>query len=310
MVKPSGITSHDVVAFIRKTVHMKRVGHTGTLDPDATGVLVLLLGRATRLMQFMVKLPKTYIADIVLGITTDTLDASGRVVSRCEGAKVSKERFFEALSDFRGEIWQVPPMVSAVRHKGRRLYELAREGIEMPREPRKVHIYTLEVQEWPEREFFVLGDRVSILVECSSGTYIRQLAADIGESITCGAHIGSLSRTRVGDIEITSCYTLEEIETAVSDGSFPRKILPVSAGLSHLSTVILTEDDRDIEKKLSCGTLVQARDFLEEVEKEKGKQFSDGDFISIIASSGDVVCVAKAEMIEGQLCLQPVVVFA
>lgn len=310
VVKPRGMTSHDVVAFIRKTSRMRRVGHTGTLDPDATGVLVILLGKATRLMQFMVTLPKTYVAEIVLGITTDTLDASGRVISEAYGAEVSKERFLEALLDFRGEIWQVPPMVSAVHHKGRRLYELAREGIEMPRRPRKVYIYTLAVQAWPEHEVLTFGDKVSVLVECSSGTYIRQLAADIGERLTCGAHIGSLSRTKVGDIDTTSCYSLEEVERAVEDGSFPDKVLPISTGLSHLPTVTLTEDHRDVERRLSNGTPVEAQDLLQEVKGKEAMQVDDGDFIGVIASSGDVVCVAKREIIEGEVYLQPTVVFA
>ena len=127
------MTSHDVVVFVRKALKMRKVGHTGTLDPDATGVLVVLLGKATRLMQFMVGLGKTYVAEMVIGITTDTLDASGEVLSRIEGVQVTKERFLEALSDFRGEIMQVPPMVSAVHYKGKRLYELARAGQEADR---------------------------------------------------------------------------------------------------------------------------------------------------------------------------------
>lgn len=310
VVKPSGMTSHDVVAFIRKISRMRRVGHTGTLDPDATGVLVILLGKATRLMQFMVTLSKTYVAEIVLGITTDTLDASGRVVSETYGAQVSKERFLEALSDFRGEIWQIPPMVSAVHHKGRRLYELAREGIEMPRRPRKVQIYTLAVQAWPEHEVLTFGDKVSVLVECSSGTYVRQLAADIGERLRCGAHIGSLSRSKVGDFDTTSCYSLEEVERAVEDGSFPDKVLPISTGLSHLPTVTLTEDHRDVERRLSNGTPVEAQDLLQEMKGKEAMQVDDGDFIGVIASSGDVVCVAKREIIEGEVYLQPTVVFA
>ncbi len=310
LVKPSGMTSHDVVVFIRKTLCMRRVGHTGTLDPDATGVLVLLLGKATRLMQFMVTLPKTYIADIVFGITTDTLDASGRVVSRTEGVEVPKERFLETLSDFRGEIWQIPPMVSAVHHKGRRLYELARAGMEAPREPRRVHIHRLAVQSWPERESLTLGDRVSVLVECSSGTYVRQLAADIGERLGCGAHIGSLSRTKVGDMDITSCYTLEEIEKAVSDGSFADSVLPMSAGLSHLPTVVLTEHHRDARKRLSDGTPYPAGDLLQKIKGKETSQVEDGDLVSVVASSGDVVCVAKREISEGRDYLQPIAVFA
>jgi len=147
-----------------------------------------------------------------------------------------------------------PPMVSAVHHKGRRLYQIAREGLEMPREPRRVYIYSLVVQSWPEHEFLTSGDKVSVLVECSSGTYVRQLAADIGERLQCGAHIGSLFRAKVGNLDIASCYTLEDVEKAVSDGSFPCRVLPMSRGLSHLPTVVLTEDDQEAMKRLAHGT--------------------------------------------------------
>ncbi len=310
LVKPGGMTSHDVVIFIRKTLGMRRVGHTGTLDPDATGVLVMLLGKATRLMQFMVTLPKTYIAEIVIGITTDTLDASGRVVSRTEGVNIPKERFLEALSDFQGEIWQIPPMVSAVHHKGQRLYELARAGMETKREPRRVHIYRLSVQSWPEDEFLTLGDRVSVLAECSSGTYVRQLAADIGERLSCGAHVGSLSRTKVGDLDIASCHTLEEIEEAVSDGRIADKVLPMSAGLSHLPSVVLDDHDVDARWRLSHGTPYPAGDLLLKIKGKETSQVEDGDLVSVVESSGDVICVAKREISEGRDYLQPISVFA
>lgn len=311
VVKPGGMTSHDVVARIRRTLSMRRVGHTGTLDPDATGVLVILLGKATRLMQFMVTLPKTYLAGIVLGITTDTFDASGQVTARTEDTKVSKERFLEALSDFRGEIWQIPPMVSAVHHKGRRLYELAREGIEAPRRPRLVHIHTLEVKAWPEKEFLRIGDEVSVLVECSSGTYIRQLAADLGENLGCGAHIGSLSRTKVGSLDIASCYTLEEVEKAAECGSFQDMLLPISEGLSHLPAIILAENDKDMERRVSAGACIQMPEAHDEIEGQQGRKcLAAGDFVSVVASSGDVLCVARLEMSQGKFLLHPVVVFA
>ncbi len=310
VVKPVGMTSHDVVAFIRRAIRMRRVGHTGTLDPDATGVLVILLGRATRVMQFMVTLGKTYVAEIVLGITTDTLDASGQVIARTEDTRIPRERFLEALLDFRGEIWQTPPMVSAVHYKGRRLYELAREGLEAQREPRLVHIYTLEVHTWPENEFLTVGDRVSVLVECSSGTYIRQLAADLGERLGCGAHIGSLSRTKVGDLDITACYTLGEVESSVADGSFSEKVLSISRGLSHLPTIALTEDDGDAEKRMSVGGFVRARDVLQRVGQQETGRIEDGDFISVIRASGDILCVARLETTEDEVYLHPSVVFA
>lgn len=310
VLKPAGMTSHDVVVFIRKALKMRKVGHTGTLDPDATGVLVVLLGKATRLMQFMVGLGKTYVAEMVIGITTDTLDASGEVLSRIEGVQVTKERFLEALSDFRGEIMQVPPMVSAVHYKGKRLYELARAGQEAERKPRKVHIYELSVESWPEGDVLTYGDKVSLLVECSAGTYIRQLAADIGERIGAGAHISSLSRVRVGDLDIRSCYTLEEIEGASGNESFIDMVLPMSAGLSHLPTVILGEHDEDAKRKLSHGNPYLLGSLAKEVKEVRTKPEEDvTGLISVVASSGDLICVAKRKTREGLDYLQPVAVF-
>ena len=201
-----------------------------------------------------------------------------------------------------------PAMVSAVAKA--EVYQLAREGIETQREPRLVNIYELTVQAWPENEFMTAGDRVSVLVECSSGTYIRQLAADLGERLGCGAHIGSLSRTKVGDFDISACYTLEEVEQAVSDGSLLDKVLPIARGLSHLPTVTLTEADRDVEKRMSVGAFVQARDMLRGLKHQKAERLKEGDFISVIGSSGDVLCVSRLETTQGEPYLHPFVVFS
>jgi tRNA pseudouridine55 synthase len=191
--KEAGWTSHDVVARCRRLFGQRRVGHAGTLDPDATGVLLVGLGRATRLMRFLTALPKTYVADIVLGTNTSTLDASGEVVGEWDMSAVTPAQVQEAAAALTGNIEQVPPMVSAVKIGGRRLHELARQGIEVERPPRKVTVYRFDTEPDPDRPGIYRAE-----VECSSGTYIRVLAEDIGTALGGGAHIGTLRRTRIG----------------------------------------------------------------------------------------------------------------
>jgi tRNA pseudouridine55 synthase len=191
--KEAGWTSHDVVARCRRIFGQRRVGHAGTLDPDATGVLLVGLGRATRLMRFLTALPKTYVAEIVLGTATSTLDASGEVTGEWDMSAVTPDQVRAAAATLTGAIEQVPPMVSAVKIGGRRLHELARQGIEVDRPPRKVTVYRFDVEPDPERPGVYRAE-----VECSSGTYIRVLADDIGTALGGGGHIGLLRRTRIG----------------------------------------------------------------------------------------------------------------
>jgi tRNA pseudouridine55 synthase len=191
--KEAGWTSHDVVARCRRLFGQRRVGHAGTLDPDATGVLLVGLGRATRLMRYLTALPKTYQAEIVLGTATSTLDASGEVVGEWDMSAVTPAQVQAAAAALTGPIEQVPPMVSAVKIGGRRLHELARQGIVVDRPPRPVTVYRFDVEPDPERPGVYLAE-----VECSSGTYIRVLAEDIGSALGGGAHIGRLRRTRIG----------------------------------------------------------------------------------------------------------------
>jgi tRNA pseudouridine55 synthase len=191
--KEAGWTSHDVVARCRRLFGQRRVGHAGTLDPDATGVLLVGLGRATRLMRFLTALPKTYEAEIVLGTATSTLDAAGEVVGEWDMSAVTPDQVAAAAKALTGPIEQIPPMVSAVKIGGRRLHELARQGVEIDRPPRPVTVYRFDV--WPD---LTRPGVYRAEVECSSGTYIRVLAADIGTALGGGAHIGQLRRTRIG----------------------------------------------------------------------------------------------------------------
>jgi tRNA pseudouridine55 synthase len=215
--KPPGMTSHDVVARCRRLFGQKRVGHAGTLDPDATGVLLVGLGRATRLMQFMSGLPKSYEAVIVLGAATSTLDASGDVTQRWDMSEVSLDAAREAARALTGTISQVPPMVSAVKVGGRRLHELAREGLEVDRAARTVTVSRFELEEVPARQVpyeLIAGPLLRARVDCSSGTYVRVLAADLGQALGGGAHVGELRRTRVGPFDSAAAVELDALGPA------------------------------------------------------------------------------------------------
>lgn len=202
--KPDGLTSHDVVARIRRKLKTRRVGHAGTLDPLATGVLVVLLGKATKLFDKFVSFDKAYRATLKLGTKTDSADIQGKVLEEKSFTHITPTQIQEAFQRFEGEIEQVPPMVSAVKVKGKKLYEMARAGIQVERRPRSIVIKTLHVEEinFPYVKFYL---------ECSKGTYVRQLAEDIGDVLGCGACITQIQRTRVGRFSIEEAVSLEEL---------------------------------------------------------------------------------------------------
>jgi tRNA pseudouridine55 synthase len=202
--KPAGMTSHDVVGRCRRIFGQKRVGHAGTLDPDATGVLLVGLGRATRLLQYMSGLSKTYTTEIVLGTATSTLDSAGEVTGTWDMSAVSLAEAMAAASALTGEIDQVPPMVSAVKVGGRRLHQLAREGIEVERAPRPVTVSRFDLVD-------LGGGVLAASVDCSSGTYIRVLADDLGRLLGGGAHVRNLRRTAVGPFEVESAVALQDV---------------------------------------------------------------------------------------------------
>ena len=203
--KAAGWTSHDVVARCRRVFGQRRVGHSGTLDPDATGVLLVGLGRATRLLRFLTDLPKSYVGEVVLGVATSTLDAGGEVTGRWDMSGISLDEVRAAAARFVGPIEQVPPMVSAVKVGGRRLHELARAGVDVHRQPRTVVVHRLEVGPSPEPGVVSMG------VECSSGTYVRSLAADLGAALGGGAHLRRLRRTAIGSFGLDEAHPVEDL---------------------------------------------------------------------------------------------------
>jgi len=205
--KPAGCTSHDVVARLRRVYSQRRVGHAGTLDPDATGVLLVGLGRVTRLLRYLQDRPKVYRGDVRFGVATSTLDASGAVLDR-RPLPVTREQVDAATVRFVGDIQQVPPMVSALRVGGRRLHDLARRGEEVERAPRAVHIERLAVDAFLPGPYPV----ATIVVECSAGTYVRSLAADLGAALGGCAHLDALRRLSVGSFDLTEARTLPAVE--------------------------------------------------------------------------------------------------
>ena len=204
--KPAGVTSHDVVGMLRKRFDERQVGHAGTLDPDATGVLLVGVGKATRLLRFLTALGKTYTADVVLGTSTSTLDSSGEVTGTFDMSAVTLEMARAAATQLTGPIMQVPPMVSALHVDGKRLHQLAREGVEVERQPRPVTVYSFDV-------LGTIDDDPSVLrieVRCSAGTYIRSLADDLGRLLGGGAHLRNLRRTAVGSFGESEALPPEE----------------------------------------------------------------------------------------------------
>ncbi len=236
LLKPSGMTAHDVVEFVRKKIRMQRVGHTGTLDPLATGLMLLCLGRATRLSDLLSGLDKVYRFELVFGVKTKTQDAEGEIVEVRPTKGLTAEKLERVLNKFVGEIEQIPPMLSAVHYQGKRLYELARKGIEVERAPRKVQIYKLTLLKWWDEPV----KRALIEVHCSRGTYIRTLASDIGDALGCGAYQHFLVRTQVGPFKSEQALTLEEFSQLVLQGAWERKLLPPDQALPMLPSLVLT----------------------------------------------------------------------
>ncbi|MDR0728480.1 MAG: tRNA pseudouridine(55) synthase TruB [Puniceicoccales bacterium] len=203
--KPVGLTSHDVVARLRRCLGLRKIGHAGTLDPMASGLLILLVGRATKASAYFSSKDKVYEGMLHLGVTTDTQDSDGRVLETREVPEFSKEELREALAAFGGDQYQLPPMYSAKKIHGKPLYKMARKGLEIEREPRFIHVKAFELLTYEPPE-------LSFRLECSKGTYVRTLAHDLGQRLGCGAHLSRLCRLRSGDFDLGAARPLEELE--------------------------------------------------------------------------------------------------
>jgi len=267
--KPQGLTSHDAVARVRAVARQGRVGHAGTLDPLATGVLVVCLGRATRLAEYLMASPKQYRAHVRLGIATTSYDAAGQVVAE-RPVRVSREQVEAALEGFRGAILQVPPMVSALKRGGRRLYELARQGVEIERAPRPVEIYSLELVAWTPPDLV-------LEVTCSPGTYIRSLAHDLGQALGCGAHVTGLVRLASGDFRLEDALPLAELTAE----RLPSALLPLDAGLSRYPALHL---DEAAARAVRLGQALPAESAAASVARAYGP---DGALLAMMAYSAE-----------------------
>jgi tRNA pseudouridine55 synthase len=234
--KPVGMTSHDVVQVIRNGTGLRRAGHTGTLDPRASGVLVVLVGPAVRLSEFVSASDKRYQAIIRLGSTTDTFDADGKLTQPAQPVNVTEEQFEKVLATFVGEIEQIPPPYSAVKVQGRKAYEMAREGEEVELAPRKITVHHLEVLEWAPPE-------VVIDVHCSSGTYVRSLANDLGAALGCGAYLVGLRRTKSGRFSLREAAPLRKLQEAFHAGNWYQYLIPAAEALAEWPAVELSPDD-------------------------------------------------------------------
>lgn len=229
--KPAGLTSQQVVGRARRLLGIKKIGHTGTLDPDVTGVLPLCVGTATRVAEYLLDQAKAYRGEVTFGFSTTTQDASGEVVEQVEDVQLTESQVREAFQRFVGPILQVPPAYSAIKIEGKRAYDLARAGeaVEIP--AREVTIYNLEIE---ELELEGKHPRVRFAVECSKGTYVRTLCHDLGRQLGVPAHMSHLVRTRSGPFTLDQAMTLEEIEAAVQDGTIAQRLQPLNAALMHL----------------------------------------------------------------------------
>lgn len=243
--KPVGISSNNALQKARWLLSAAKGGHTGTLDPMASGLLPLTFGEATKFSQTLLDADKAYDATVLLGVTTTTADAEGEVLARCP-VDVSDAAIEAAIASLRGDIEQVPPMYSALKHHGKALYEYAREGIEIPREPRRVTIYRFELL---ERD----GDSLKVRVECSKGTYVRTLASDLGALLGCGAHLTALRRTKIGPFELDVSLPLADFEAVPAEDREGR-LAPVDALLVHLPVLSL---DAAQARSLTHGQPVQ-----------------------------------------------------
>ena len=261
--KEKGYTSHDVVAKLRGILHQKKIGHTGTLDPDATGVLPVCLGRATKVCELLTDKKKTYLAVVRLGVQTDTQDLTGSIVEEKE-VQVTEEQIRQTAASFLGEYEQIPPMYSAVKINGKRLYELARQGKEVERKARKVHIYTCDI-----REIDLADNEFSMEVTCSKGTYIRTLCQDIGEKLGCGAAMASLVRLQVDRFELEDALTLERIESLQKENALVPFILPVDQLFDAYDKVVV--EDKAVSY-LQNGNKINGKYCQGDIPVEDGKR--------------------------------------
>ena len=273
--KPEGVTSMEVVRRIKRVSGQKRVGHGGTLDPFATGVIPICLGQATRMMEYLIEGTKKYRAVVELGVETDTYDVQGTVVARSDVSGITRQDVEDAAAGFVGRIDQVPPMYSALKRDGKRLYDLARAGVDVEREPRSVEVSGIDVHGW-DRPLF------EIEVTCGRGFYMRSLAHDIGQSLGCGGHLRSLARLKSGALSISESMALEDAERCFEDGAWRRVIHAPDVAVRHLRAAVV---DSRVEETIRHGRPLPSGLRLPDGRRNEHCRVyaTDGRFIGLVA---------------------------
>ncbi len=280
--KPQGISSMEAVRRVKRASGVKRVGHGGTLDPMATGVIPICLGRATRLMEYMLDSSKEYVGQVRLGVSTDSYDADGEITCRSDPSDVTRENVENVLQEFLGQIEQVPPMFSALKKQGKRLYELARQGIEIEREPRPMTVHSIRLANWNPPV-------ATVRIECSRGFYMRSLAHDIGVQLGCGAHLQSLRRLRTGRFRIADAVSLDAAQRGFEDGSWPELLFSPDGALGDLRALVVGERARS---HIQNGRAVPLAG--EDCGAEPDERFRayalDGEFLAIMRFDSSANC--------------------
>jgi tRNA pseudouridine55 synthase len=277
--KPLGMTSFGVVALVKRLTGERHTGHAGTLDPEATGVLPVCLGQATRVIEFLFDETKTYQAGVELGITTDTYDATGKVISTRDPLGITREMIESTLSGFRGTIMQTPPMYSALKHHGQPLYKLARSGIEVERESRPAQIFSLKIIDWH-------SPVVTLEVVCGKGTYIRSLAHDLGKELGCGAIMKNLVRLRVGPFGIEDALTVPQLEEVARCGNWQQSLFPLDFVLLNFPVLI-------VKKEQQCSLIHGAPISIENDKKRTDTE--TGDLFRVYSEDGGFVGMVRHE---------------
>jgi tRNA pseudouridine55 synthase len=292
--KPAGWTSFQVVSLVRRLSGVRRVGHAGTLDPSATGVLVVCLGQATRLIEYMMAATKVYRAEVRLGITTDTLDATGKPVSQADPSNIGRQQVEEALTAFVGEIDQVPPMFSALKHNGEPLYRYARAQRQVERQARRVTIHRLQLLAFQP-------PLATIEVECGKGTYIRALAHDLGQQLGCGAHLAALARLQVGPFALDDACSLPELEAAFQEDRWQSLLHPADAALPSWPAVTLSEAQ---ERAVRFGQCLAA----DSLDPSPAQAVENGQLCRAYSPRGQLVAILRYDA--DALLWRPAKVFA
>jgi tRNA pseudouridine55 synthase len=294
LFKPKGMTSHDCVFKLRKILKMKRIGHTGTLDPEVDGVLPICLGRATKVAEYITNAGKSYEGEVTIGIATTTEDATGEIVSEKDVNKTfSRTEILEMFQSLTGDILQTPPMYSAVKVNGKRLYEYARQGIEIERPSRKVTIYSLELLD--DRESFS-GKTITFRfrVSCSKGTYIRTLAVMMGEYFGYPAHMSMLSRVQAASISINDCVTFAQIEEMVAQGTFSTILRPLEDALSYLPKIVINDK---LAEKVKNGAVLPIPEHMLEITESVVIESVDGRALAIYRAHPEKLGLMKPEKV-------------